>query len=147
MLGFEMNGRGNHEFKWYGEAWSEGDLWLVRGALYATPNSLGKGGGAASSGLIEDGFKKIKDALFTNVAHLGLNMHLTVTGSFNFQYYFKTSKAGDHTATDLLKIIDYQQNNMRDQVMLHFCKCILAFRTHVIYRDQNNLSLKIDIAL
>ena len=147
MIGFKLNATGSHGFKFSSSAWTEGDIWIAN-ALKAVPKSpLKKAQGAIVDG-IEAQFKKLGQIMFWNhVANFGMDLHLTVKGDFSFMYQFQASKPADQIATELLKIIDAQSEDMGDQVTIHFANCFKNFQLHVITEDTNDLKLVINIDL
>lgn len=99
MIGFEMDANGSDNFTWHGEAWTEGSLWMAKMAIdKLSKNPVSKASESVID-LVEGEFAKIKNSMFQKVANLSMNLHLTVTGSFNFMYYFRASKSGTQTAT------------------------------------------------
>jgi hypothetical protein len=97
---------------------------------------------------IEAQFKKIGQNMFwSHVINFGLDLHLTVKGDFNFMYQFKSSKPSDQIASELLKIIDAQDEDMGDQVTIHLANCFKNFQLHVVTRGTNDLKLVVDIDL
>lgn len=150
MIGFDINAWGSHDFHWHRGAWTEGSLWLAKAAFMAVPKSPENKASKAEVKLIEQAFNRIKDSMFKDISNLGINMHLNVTGDFNFMYQFQSSKSGFQTAQELLYLIAGQKEDMGDQVMIYFCKCILDFRLNVIMDDVagvDNLWLRVDIHL
>jgi hypothetical protein len=147
MIGFELSATGSHGFTFSSSAWTEGDLWIGH-ALKAVPkNPLKKGQGVVLNA-IEGQFKKLGQNMFWNyVINFGLDLHLTVKGDLNFMYQFQASKPAEQTARELLKIIEAQEEDMGDQVTIHFANCFRNFQLHVITRDTSNLKLVIDIDL
>lgn len=147
MIGFELSATGSHRFKFHSSAWTEGDIWIAN-ALKAVPKSpLKKAQGVLVDG-IEAQFKKLGQIMFWSyVANFGMDLHLTVKGDFSFMYQFQASKSGDQIATELLKIINAQSEDMGDQVTIHFANCFKNFQLHVITEDTNDLKLVIDIDL
>jgi len=147
MIGFELNATGSHGFKFSSSAWTEGDIWIAN-ALKAVPkNPLKKAQGALVEG-IEAQFKKLGQNMFwTYVAGFGMDLHLTVKGDFNFMYKFQSSKSSDQIARELLQLIENQDEDMGDQVTIHFANCFKNFQLHVVTRDTNDLKLTIDIDL
>ncbi len=146
MIGFKISARGSMGFKWDRGAWTEGSLWLAKGAIKLIPKSPESKGSAQTIDLIEEQFAKIKDAMFSDVANLGIDLHLSVTGDFKFMYQFQPGRSGTQTAADLLHILSKQKEDMRDQVMIYFCRCLLDFRLHCL-PTTDDLSLKVDIDL
>lgn len=147
MIGFEINATGSHGFKWAGGAWTEGSLWLAKTALKAVPRSPENKGSAVLVDGIEAQFSQLKDVMMNKIASLGLNLHLTVTGDFNFMYQFQSGKRSSQTLNELLQIIANQEEDMGDQVALQFCRCLLDFRLHVVTRNLSDLKLKMNIDL
>lgn len=147
MIGFELSARGSHGFKFSSSAWTEGDIWIAN-ALKAVPKSpLKQAQGVLVDG-IEAQFKKLGQNMFwTYVVNFGMDLHLTVKGDFNFMYQFNSSKPSDQIARELLKLISEQDEDMGDQVTIHFANCFKNFQLHVITRDTNDLKLVIDIDL
>ncbi len=147
MIGFDLKATGSHGFKFSSSAWTEGDIWIAN-ALKVVPKSpLKKAQGVLVDG-IEAQFKKLGQNMFwTYVAGFGLDLHLTVKGDFNFMYQFQASKPSEQIARELLKIIDAQDEDMGDQVTIHFANCFKNFQLHVITGDTNDLKLVIDIDL
>ena len=147
MIGFKLNATGSHGFKFSSSAWTEGDIWIAN-ALKAVPkNPLKKAQGALVDG-IEAQFKKLGQNMFWSyVANFGMDLHLTVKGDFSFMYQFQASKPSDQIATELLKIIDAQSEDMGDQVTIHFANCFKNFQLHVVTEDTSDLKLVINIDL
>lgn len=146
MIGFKLSATGSHGFNLKSEAWSEGDIWIGQ-ALNAVKSPLKKGQEMAIEA-IEGEFKKIGQNMFwTYVINFGMNLHLIVKGDLNFMYRFQASKPADQIARELLKKIDDQNEQMGDQVTLHFANCFKNFQLHVVTRDTNDLKLIIDINL
>jgi hypothetical protein len=147
MIGFELSATGSHGFKFSSSAWTEGDIWIAN-ALKAVPKSpLKKAQGVLVEG-IEAQFKKLGQNMFWSyVVNFGMDLHLTVKGDFSFMYQFQASKPSDQIARELLKIIDAQDEDMGDQVTIHFANCFKNFQLHVITRDTSDLKLVIDIDL
>lgn len=147
MIGFDLKATGSHNFKFSSSAWTEGDIWIAN-ALKAVPKSpLKKAQGVLVDG-IEAQFKKIGQNMFwTYVAGFGMDLHLTVKGDFNFMYKFKASKPSEQIARELLQLIEDQDEDMGDQVTIHFANCFKNFQLHVITEDTSDLKLVIDIDL
>lgn len=147
MIGFELSATGSHNFKFNSSSWTEGSLWIGHVFKVVPKNPLKSAQGALVKG-IEAQFKKLGQAYFWNyVACFGMNLHLTVTGDFNFMYQFKSSKPAEQISVELLQIIAKQKEEMRDQVTLHFANCFKHFQLHVITKNTSNLKLIIDIDL
>ncbi len=147
MIGFELSARGSNGFKFNSSAWTEGDIWIAN-ALKAVPKSpLKQAQGTIVDG-IESQFKKLGQNMFWNyVVNFGLDLHLTVKGDFNFMYQFKASKSSDQIARELLQLISEQDEEMGDQVTIHFANCFKNFQLHVVMGNTNDLKLVIDIDL
>lgn len=147
MIGFKLNATGSHGFKFSSSSWTEGSIW-IKHALEVVPKNPLK---TAQKGLIdgiEDQFKKLGQIMFWNyVVNFGMDLHLTVKGDFNFMYQFKADKPSDQIATELLQLIDNQDEKMGDQVTLHLANCFRNFQLHVINRNTSNLKLIVDIDL
>lgn len=147
MIGFELSATGSQGFKFNSGSWTEGDIWIAN-ALKVVPKSPLKGAQGVLVDGIEAQFKKLGQIMFWNhVANFGMNLHLTVKGDFSFMYQFKASKSADQIATELLQIIEDQEEDMGDQVTIHFANCFKMFQLHVITGDTSDLKLIIDIDL
>lgn len=150
MIGFDIKATGSGDFHWHRGTWTEGSLWLAKAAFTVMPKCPECKGSKAAVTAIEKGFKRIKNNMFKNVAGLGMDLHLTVTGDFNFMYQFLSSKSEYQTAEELLELIAGQKEDLGDQVMIYFCKCILDFQLHTItegiYND-DKLWLNVEIDL
>lgn len=147
MIGFELSATGSHGFKFNSSAWTEGDIWIANALKVVPKNPLKKAQGALVDG-IEAQFKKLGQNMFwTYVAGFGMDLHLTVKGDFSFMYQFQSSKSSDQIARELLQLIENQDEDMGDQVTIHFANCFKHFQLHVITGDTSNLKLVIDIDL
>lgn len=147
MIGFELNATGSDGFKYHSGAWTEGSIW-IKHALKAVPKSPLKSGQGQIINAIEGQFKKLGQSMFWSyVVNFGLDLHLTVKGDFNFMYQFQASKPADQIASELLKIIAGQKEDMGDQVTIHFANCFKHFQLHVVTGNTSNLKLVIDIDL
>jgi hypothetical protein len=147
MIGFELNATGSHGFKFNSSAWTEGSIW-IKNAFKVVPKNPLKQTQVGLVDAIEDQFKKLGQIMFWNyVIGFGMDLHLTVTGDFNFMYQFQASKPADQIARELLQIIAAQSEDMGDQVTIHFANCFKNFQLHVITRDTSDLKLIIDIDL
>lgn len=146
MIGFNIDARGSGGFAWNRGAWTEGSLWLAKGAIKAIPKSPESKGSAQTIDLIEKQFSKIKDSMFSDIANLGIDCEMTVKGDFKFHYTFQSGKHGSQVATELLQLIANQKEDMGDQVMIYFCRCLLDFRLHN-FPDTSGLKLTVNIDL
>lgn len=147
MIGFKLSATGSNGFRFNSSAWTEGDLWVGK-ALKVIPKNPLKNAQGAVLQEIEAQFKKLGQIYFWNyIANFGLDLHLTVTGDFNFMYQFQASKSAEQIAAELLKIIEAQKEDMGDQVTLHLANCFKNFQLHVITNSTNDLKLKVDIDL
>ena len=147
MIGFNLTATGSHGFNFSSGAWTEGDIWIANALKLVPKSPLKKAQGVLVEG-IEGQFKKLGQNMFwTYVINFGLDLHLTVKGDFNFMYQFQSSKPAEQIARELLKIIDDQDEDMGDQVTIHFANCFKNFQLHVITENTSNLKLVIDIDL
>ena len=147
MIGFDLSATGSHGFTFSSSAWTEGDIWIANALKVVPKNPLKKVQGALVEG-IEGQFKKIGQNMFwTYVINFGLDLHLTVKGDFSFMYKFQASKPSEQIARELLQIIEDQDEDMGDQVTIHFANCFKNFQLHVVTRNTNDLRLTIDIDL
>jgi hypothetical protein len=140
-IGFEMRGTGSHNFRWSSGAWTEGSLAFVRLAL-AAGNSSALGVARSSQvGAIRDAFAAPKYHLVREVANLGLKVRCAVSGDVHFVHQFDPAWSGEAEFSRLMWRFD--EAGLREQVVIHLCKCVLAFRQHVLFKDhvQNGAGL------
>lgn len=147
MIGFTLNATGSKGFTFSSRAWTEGDIWIANALKVVPKNPLKKTQGGLVDA-IEGQFKKLGQAMFWNyVVNFGMDMHLTVKGDMNFMYLFQSSKPSEQIARELLQVIEDQDEDMGDQVTIHFANCFKHFQLHVITGNTNDLRLVIDINL
>ena len=147
MIGFELSATGSDGFKFNSSALTEGDLRIGNALKVVPKNPLKKAQGALIKG-IEGQFNKLGQTMFwTYVVNFGMNLHLTVKGDMNFMYQFKSSKPADQIARELLQLIEDQDEDMGDQVTIHFANCFKHFQLHVVTGNTSNLNLVINIDL
>ena len=159
MLGFRIWASSNTSFsKKEQESWTEGDFWIanalevlnaVPGAAESVPGALIDGAGTQIPGpddVVNAAFGKLLDGALNAVASIDLKMMLTIEGqdsTFFHCHLFDPETLGGVAMVrfwlaELKRVGKIYRQDLGDQVMIHICRIVRAFRMHLAGSPASN---------